>query len=180
MTNRAWICLLACIIASAAPKTAPHIKNALAAYQKAQAAIQTHDWPTAEKECLRAIDIEPTFSEAYRLIIDLYLSTSRPAEAGLMLTRLLQFEPDSVSDRIRLGRLLLDQQQWARALAQFSLAMKKKPGDPEALYGFAYAADRNGMPEHALEAAARGAKDYPGDSRFGQLAGQIRARIKTR
>jgi tetratricopeptide (TPR) repeat protein len=125
---------------------------------------------------LQAIDIEPTYTQAYTSLVDLYLATERPVEAGAILTRLLQIEPNSSRDRIRLGKLLLDQRQWARALAQFSLARRIDPRSADGLLGFAQAADHNGISDRALEAAQRGAREFPNDPRFAALAAEIRAR----
>jgi tetratricopeptide (TPR) repeat protein len=159
-----------------AAETPPHIRAAADARRDGQAAAKEHDWPRGEKLFLRAIDIEPTFTEAYRSLIDLYLASGRPLDAGAILTRLVQIEPRSVEDRLLLGRVLLDVRQWARALAQFSLALKLDPHSAEGLFGLALAADGNGMTDRALESADRGTKNFPGDSRFPALAAAIRAR----
>jgi tetratricopeptide (TPR) repeat protein len=157
-------------------KPEPHIKAAAVALRDGQAAAKEQDWPRGENLLLRAIDIEPTFTEAYRSLIDLYLNSGRPLEAGAILTRLLQIEPQSVADRLRLGKLLLDQRQWARALAQFSTVLRIDPHSADGLFGFAQSADACGMTDRALESADRGTKDFPGDSRFPVLATTIRAR----
>jgi tetratricopeptide (TPR) repeat protein len=157
-------------------KPEPHIKAAAVALRDGQAAAKEQDWPRGENLFLRAIDIEPTFAEAYRSLIDMYLTSGRPLEAGATLTRLLQIEPRSVEDRLRLGKLLLDQRQWARALAQFSIVLKMDPHSADGLFGFAQSADGHGMTDRALESADRGTKEFPGDSRFSVLAAAIRAR----
>jgi len=95
----------------------------------------------------------------------------------MMLTRLLQIEPKSMNERLQLGRLLLDQQQWSRAFAQFAIAMKIDSRNTDAVYWFAYAADQNGMRQTALDALARGMRSFPGDDRFPKLARELE--IKT-
>jgi tetratricopeptide (TPR) repeat protein len=170
----ALVLMLTSIMAAGRPE--PHIKAAAAALRDGQAAAKEQDWSRGEKLLLRAIDIEPTFTEAYRSLIDLYLTSGRPLEAGAILTRLIQIEPRSVEDRLRLGKLLLDQRQWARALAQFSIALKIDPHSADGLFGFARSADGNGMTDRALESADRGTKEFPGDPRFSMLAAAIRAR----
>jgi tetratricopeptide (TPR) repeat protein len=163
-------------IPAAGEKPEPHIQAAAAAYRDGQTASTERNWQRAEKLFLQAIDIEPTYTQVYSSLIDLYMSTERQVEAGAILSRLLQIEPNSLRDRIRLGNLLLDQRQWSRALAQFSLARRIDPGSADGLLGFARAADHNGMPDRALEAAERGAKEFPKDPRFAALAAEIRAR----
>ena len=106
--------ILALLLVTPPPgeKATPHIQAAAARYRDAQAAATERDWPRAEKLLLTAIDIEPTFIEAYTSLVDLYVTADRPVEAGAILTRQLQIEPNSSRDRIRLGNLLLNQRQW--------------------------------------------------------------------
>jgi len=153
----------------------PHIKAAASAYRDAQAAGTERDLLRAEKLLLTAIDIEPTFIEAYTSLVDLYMTADRPVEAAAILTRLLQIEPNSSRDRIRLGNLLLNQRQWTRALAQFSLALRIDPRSADSLLGFAKAAGRNGMTDRSREAVEQGLKAFPKDPRFSALAAEIGA-----
>jgi len=166
-----------CALVSLWADSEPHIKAASKAYDSGRAQAAAGNWVAAEKSFLHAIDIEPTWSECYQSLIHLYLSSSRPLEASMMLTRLLQIEPKLVNDRLQLGRLLLDQQQWSRAFAQFAIATKIDSGNADAVYWFAYAADRNGMRQTALDALARGRTSFPGDDRFAKLARELE--IKT-
>ena len=132
--------------------------------------MKATDWTRAERSFLLALDIEPTYTEAYRSLIGLYAQTKRPLETGAMLTRLLPIDPTSVDDRLRLGWLLLEAQQWSRALAQFSMVIKLRPANADGLYGFAYSALKNGMPERAAAALKRGMTLFPADTRFATLA----------
>ena len=157
-----------------APKVEPHIKAAVEAFRAGHAAVGAQDWQRAEKSYLRAIDIEPTFVEAYRALEELYSRTSRPMDLGAVLARLLQIEPDALPERLRLARLLIENNEWNRALAQLSLAMKIDPHDAETLYWFGFAAIRADMADRASEVLARGAAEFPEDRRFGELLRQIK------
>ncbi len=161
------------VLRLAAENQEPHIKAAITAFHDGQAAARNKDGQQAGKSFLRAIDIEPTYAEAYHALADLYLDTGLTVEAGAVLTRYLQIEPGSLTDRLRLGKLLLDQQQPARAAAQFFLALKIDSRSADALYGFGIAADRNGWSDRALAAASRGVKEFPRDARFPELVARI-------
>jgi tetratricopeptide (TPR) repeat protein len=152
-----------------------HIRSAEQAFRSGKTAIAERNWHVAEKSFLKAIDIEPTYLDAYRSLVDVYMETNRPTEAGAILTRLLQIEPNSVDYRLRLGRLLISGQQWARALAQFSIARRLAPQNPDALYGFALAASKNGMTAVAVDALKRGRAQFPDDRRIMTLLDQIDA-----
>jgi hypothetical protein len=58
------------------------------------------------------------------------------------------------------------QQQWNRALAQFSIVLKDDPYNADALFGFVTAAKWLGMQDSASEALSRGRNRYPLDKRF--------------
>jgi tetratricopeptide (TPR) repeat protein len=162
----------------AAETSETHIKAAVTAFRNGQAA-RSQEGPQAEKSFLRAIDIEPTYAEAYHALADLYLDTGRTVEAGAILTRYLQIDPRSLADRLRLAKLLLDQRQSVRAAAQFVLALKIAPQSADALYGFAIAADRNSWSDRALAAARRGVKEFPGDARFSELVIRIQNHVSS-
>jgi len=158
----------------AADQAPVHIKAAELAFRQAEAGCAARDWNSAEKQYLRAIDIEPTLMEAYRGLVELYMATNRPTEAGAMLTRILQIEPSSPKDRVLLGNLLLQAGQPMRALAQFGTAMQVS-ADGDSLYGFAQAAEASGMRDKAMETATRGAKEFPKDLRFKRILEQLAA-----
>jgi tetratricopeptide (TPR) repeat protein len=164
-------CVATCIAAGQAPV---HIRAAGTAFKRAEAARAAHDWSTAEKQYLIAIDIEPTMMEAYRSLAELYIANNRPMDAGSILTRILQIEPSSSNDRLALGKILLDAGQPARALAQFGAALQIS-NDSDALYGFAQSARANGMNDRAMEAAATGIQEFPKDVRFKKLFDELRA-----
>lgn len=151
-----------------------HIHSAENAFRIGIRAAETGDTRKAEKSFLQAIDIEPTFVDAYRRLIDLYRQRGQSTEAGAMLTRLLQIEPNSAPDRIRLGQLLLERGEWSRALAQFSAAQRTAPESSDALYGFACAAEKYGMLARARDAAERGAARFKNDPRFAQLLERLK------
>jgi tetratricopeptide (TPR) repeat protein len=163
-------CIASCMAVGQPPV---HIKAAEAAFKRAEAARATRDWSLAEKQYLVAIDIEPTMMEAYRGLVELYTANNRAMDAGAILTRILQIEPNSLKDRLSLGKILLDAGQPARALAQFGAAMQIS-NDSDVLYGFAQSAKANGMNDRAMEVAARGAQEFPKDLRFKKLLDELR------
>jgi tetratricopeptide (TPR) repeat protein len=144
----------------------PHIKAALAAYRAGKAAQQRKQAQSAS-DCFRqAIEIEPTFLDAHEALIYVYLDSGRRLEAAASITQLLEMQPNRVRYRVLLGQILLERKETERALAQFSLALKRDPYNADALLGFASAARQMGMEDRAAEATERGRKYYPLDKRF--------------
>jgi tetratricopeptide (TPR) repeat protein len=132
-----------------------HVRTAFEFYQKAVEASKTGDLKTAEAAFLRAIAIEPTYMEAYRQLAGIYVDTKRPEQAGFILTRLLQMEPDWIPERLQLAQLLAEAGEWPRALGQYNIALRLAPDNSAAACGFAEAAWKNGMKDRALAVAMR-------------------------
>jgi tetratricopeptide (TPR) repeat protein len=144
----------------------PHIKAALAQYQAGKAAQQRKQVQTA-LDCFRqAIEIEPTFLDAHEALIAVYLDSGHRLEAAASITQLLEMQPNLVPYGVLLGQILLEQKETERALAQFSLALKRDPNNADGLLGFASAARQMGMEDRAAEALERGRKHHPLDKRF--------------
>ena len=143
-----------------------HIKAALAAYDDAQNALRDKQFEQAGEFFRKAIEIEPTFMDAYDGLVKLYLDTNRRLEAAAMITRLLEIEPSASHHRLMLGQILLDEKQWNKALAQFAFVLRTDPLNADALLGFAAAASQAGMADRASDALERGRKQYPLDERF--------------
>jgi tetratricopeptide (TPR) repeat protein len=151
------------------PQTnAPHIKAALSAYELGNAAVRNHRVDAALNSFRKAIQIEPTFMEARRALIETLLSSGNRLEAAAAITRFLEIEPDANRYRVVLGRILLEQKQPSRALAQFSILLESEPDNADGLLGFAAAAKQAGMQSQAVDALKRGASRYPADRRFRQ------------
>lgn len=149
-----------------AQSSEPHIRAAVDALQNGKAALAKKQLESAANLFQKAIEIEPTFTEARQALIHLDLAAGRRMEAAKAITQLLEIEPSDAKNRVLLGQILLEQQQPERALAQFSAALNTDPNNADALSGFAAAATKMGMIDRANEALQRGRKSYPSDARF--------------
>ena len=159
----ASVCAVTCLLAQTDP---PHIKSAFAAYQAGKAAVLDRHFQDAIQQFQKAIEIEPTFLSAFDSLIAAYIGSGNRAAAASTVTQLLEIEPELTRYRLLLGRILMEEDQPRRALAQFSFVLKNEEFNPDALLGFAAAAHKLGMEDRAAEALARGNKQYPSDSRF--------------
>lgn len=143
-----------------------HIRAAAEACHAGETAARAKQFPDAINEFKKAIEIEPTYRDAFDGLIGAYLSAGRRPDAAAIMTQLLEIEPNLTHYRLLLGQILLEQKQAERALAQFSFVLKLEPLNADALAGFATAARKAGMADRATEAIERGRLHYPGDSRF--------------
>ena len=158
--------LLALLTAASCLATQAHIKAALAAYQSAELAAAQKEYRKAADLFARAIQIEPTYLEAYDGLIQQDLALGLRSDVAAALTKALEIDAGTARYRRLLGQILLEQKQTERALAQFSLALETEPFNADALAGFAAAATQLGMKDRAAEALARGHQKYPNDKRF--------------
>jgi tetratricopeptide (TPR) repeat protein len=170
MTSLALLFALSAVFSSSPPSEPPHIQAAQAAFEEGKQA-QAEKQPSRAMECFqKAIDIEPTFFEAHEALIHSDLESGQRLQAAAAITRLLEIRPELINDRLLLGQILLEQKEAERALAQFSLVLKREPYNAEGLLGFAAAAREAGMKDRADAAIERGRKRYPSDPRFDKLA----------
>jgi tetratricopeptide (TPR) repeat protein len=144
----------------------PHIRAAEAAYEAGRQAQIERQWQYAAESFREAIGIEPTFLEARENLIAVYLDLGQRLDAAAAITQLLEIEPNAQKYQLLLGQVLLEQKQPVKALAQFSLVLKRDPYNADGLLGFAAAARQVGMNDRAEEAMERGRQRYPGDDRF--------------
>lgn len=152
----------------------PHIRAAKAAYEAGKQAQTEKQSQRAAELFLKAIEIEPTFLDARKELITVYLDSGRRLDAAGAITQLLEIEPDARKYRLLLGQILLEQKQPERALAQFSLILKQEPYNADGLLGFAAAARQIGMIDRGDAALESGRKRYPGDNRFKNPSGDQR------
>jgi tetratricopeptide (TPR) repeat protein len=143
-----------------------HIHAARAAFDAGKAELLAKHFEAAVQHCRKAIEIEPTFLEAHQCLIGAYTQANDRLDAAAAITRFLEIEPESREYRLVLAQILLDEKEYARALAQFSLLLKRDPFDADALFGFSSAARHSGMEDRAAQALELGRRRHPGDERF--------------
>lgn len=158
--------MMVAVLLLASTLAAPHIKAAAAEYRTAAAALKQENYNPAIEHFHKAIEIEPTYLDAYEGLIAAYELAKKPTEMARTITQLLQIEPDSLLYRLKLAAYLESAGDKQRALAQYSLALKSDPKSADALAGFIEAAKNAGMADRATSAKARGRRLYPADKRF--------------
>jgi tetratricopeptide (TPR) repeat protein len=143
-----------------------HIKAAVVEYNAAAAALKAGSISPAIEHFRSAIEIEPTYIEAYEGLVTAFERSHQQAEMAHAITQLLQIEPGAIAYRLKLAAFLTASGDNQRALAQYSLVLRTDPKSADALFGFARAAAKAGMPDRAAEAKNLGHRLYPADPRF--------------
>lgn len=162
------ITLLLILLLTPEAKRAPaiHIRSAVVECDAGSASLKTRAFDAAITHFQKAIEIEPTYVEAYQGLIAAYERSKHATEMARVVTRLLQLEPDAVAYRLKLAAFLAQSGDSQRALAQYSLALQTDSKNADALAGFIDAAQKAGLTEKGAAAKARAHQLYPSDKRF--------------
>ncbi len=142
--------------AKAAAVKSIEMNDAVAETHTALGAIKERydwDWPGAEKEFKRAIELNPNYAHA-RQEYSLYLSAvGRNAEAEAEMKRAEELDPTSQSVGKDMGDLFYLARHYEKALEQYRLTLKIDPTDPLAVLlhrAMAWTYEFAGMHEQAI------------------------------
>jgi TolB-like protein/Tfp pilus assembly protein PilF len=113
------------------------------------------DWPGAEKEFRRAIEISPSSSDPHTYYADWYVKMGRYGEAMAEAQTAVQLDPLSINAIFRLGHVLWESGRYAEAAEQFQKTLELNPDYDWAAYVLADACSAQGKHEEALRVLAR-------------------------
>jgi TolB-like protein/Tfp pilus assembly protein PilF len=85
------------------------------------------DWPAAEREFRRAIELNPTYAEAHHMYAHYLMAMNRPAEALAESKRYLELDPLTLAGNYHLGWHYLYARQYDEALAQLLRTAEMDP-----------------------------------------------------
>lgn len=108
------------------------------------------DWPGAEEEFRRAIDLNPGYMEAYHWRGTLFSMLGRHAEGLLDKTKALAIDPLSVVIRTDLARMFYFARDYEEAIAEYRAALDMDPSFGAAHLWLAHAYQQKGMFNAAL------------------------------
>lgn len=122
------------------------------------------DWAAAEKECRRAIELNPQSAQSYMIYTHYLAGIGRFDEARTFGARGLELDPLSVSTHFFLGWSALFAGRNDEAIAKLSKAVELDPsnGWVRMFLGRAYLF--KGMPDRAIEVMETGVRLSPDDS----------------
>jgi DNA-binding winged helix-turn-helix (wHTH) protein/tetratricopeptide (TPR) repeat protein len=142
--------------AKAAAAKSIEMNEAVAETHTALGAIKERydwDWPGAEKEFKRAIQLNPNYAHAHQEY-SLYLSAvGRNADAESEMKRAEELDPTSLLIGKDLGDLFYLQRDYDKALEQYRRTLKLDPTDPLAILihrAMAWTYEFSGMHEQAI------------------------------
>jgi TolB-like protein/Tfp pilus assembly protein PilF len=134
------------------------LDNALAEPHFALAAIATWydwDWPTAEREFRRALELNPNFADAHCFYALFLTAMGRLTEARAQMERALELDPFSFMYRSYLGIVHERSRRYDEAIAQYNSGLALEPNFVDAWAGLRNVFHMRGMREDALDSARR-------------------------
>jgi TolB-like protein/Tfp pilus assembly protein PilF len=149
----------------------PELAEAVAS--SASLAQGLNDWPKAEAEFRRAIELNPNYATAHQWYAGLLQYLGRKDDALVHARRAAELDPRSAIVRNNLARVLMSRGQFADALTELAEAIEIDPSQPNAYFEIglvnAYALGRI---DHAVPWIARSVELDPGNpSAIAYLAG---------
>lgn len=121
------------------------------------------DWPGAETELKRAIELNSHYADAYRTYAVYFMVMGRFQEALTETKRALELDPVAVRNHKLPGMILYFAGQYDRAIEQYEKALEMEPGYPQAQREIGLAYVQKGMYQEAL-AALKKTLDVPGNT----------------
>ena len=121
------------------------------------------DWPGAETELKRAIELNSHYADAYRTYAVYFMVMGRFQEALTETKRALELDPVAVRNHKLPGMILYFAGQYDRAIEQYEKALEMEPGYPQAQREIGLAYEQKGMYQEAL-AALKKTLDVPGNT----------------
>jgi len=113
------------------------------------------DWPTADREFRRSLDLDPNDGRARALYSHYLLIMKRPAEARAEIERARSLDPFNEMIQGFYGQYLLYTHQFDAAVPQFRAVLKNSPDSALSLGGLSHALHYSGNDAEALAAETR-------------------------
>ncbi len=122
------------------------------------------DWAAADKECRRAIELNPQSAQSYTIYMHYLAGIGRFDEANKFGARALELDPLSVSTHFFLGWSALFAGRNGDAIAKLSKAVELDPSNDWVRMFLGRAYLFNGMPQRAIEEMETAERLNPDDS----------------
>ncbi len=119
------------------------------------AAYYDYDFPTAEREYRRAIEINPNYATAHQWLAEHLAAMKRNDEALAEIRRALELDPVSVIMNRIYGDILVSGRKYDEAIRQYQKVIDLEPNFPTAHYFLGRAYEAKGMYDEAVKSYTR-------------------------
>ena len=133
------------------------------------------DWSSAERELLRAIQLNPGYATAHQWQGELLMGLNRPEEATKAFKRALDIDPLSIPCNLGLGWSYYFSRNYDLAIEQYRRTLEIAPNVPMALYGLGLAYHHKHLPEQGASEFQKALKFFGGEAAAVMLVGVTHA-----
>ncbi|HEU4875169.1 MAG TPA: protein kinase [Pyrinomonadaceae bacterium] len=114
-------------------------------------AYYDYDFPTAEREYRRAIELNPNYATAHQWLAEHLAAMKRIDEALVEIRRALELDPVSVIMNRIYAEILVDARKFDEAIQQYHKTIELDPNFPTSYYFLGRAYEAKGMYDQAVE-----------------------------
>ena len=118
-------------------------------------AYYDYDFPTAEREYRRAIELNPNYATAHQWLAEHLAAMKRNDEALVEIRRALELDPVSVIMNRIYADILVDGRKYDEAIRQYQKVIDLDPNFPTAHYFLGRAYEAKGMYDDAVKSYTR-------------------------
>jgi serine/threonine protein kinase/Tfp pilus assembly protein PilF len=118
-------------------------------------AYYDYDFPTAEREYRRAIELNPNYAPAHQWLAEHLSAMRRNDEAFVEIRRALELDPVSVIVNRIYADILVDGRKYDEAIRQYQKAIDLDPNFPASHYFLGRAYEAKGMYDDAVKSYTR-------------------------
>jgi TolB-like protein/Tfp pilus assembly protein PilF len=133
------------------------------------------DWAGAERELLRAIELNPGYASAHQWRGELLMGLNQPEEATKAFKRALDIDPLSIPCNLGLGWSYYFSHNYDLAIEQYQKTLEIAPNVPMALYGLGLSYYHKHLPEQGSAAFQRALTSFGGEAAAVMLMGVAHA-----
>ncbi len=131
--------------------TDPHLDDPRAGYAVALMALMWRDFPTAEDEIAGVLERHPDWTRGHALQSRIYQARGDRAAARRVLEEAIGRMPDDLLLNETLARLLVEDEEYEQAYAQFQKVERLRPEDADVQYSLGVLAMQLERPEDARD-----------------------------
>lgn len=99
-------------------------------FHKAQTSFDKKEYRDAAIDLMNAIKIDPGYTDAHKLLAEVFINLEQPTNAYKEFTRTLELAPDDYRTRLELVNLLIAWRDMKDAQQQMDVLVKQRPNDP--------------------------------------------------